>query len=247
MRSRISVRFGSPVRASWVARKTSSFSRLVSSSCARWRSSSKDWHIRTRVTSRLRCSIRSASARVSSSSPSSAALSPSTSAAQSRQRRQRLVTSFSGASRWEASWAKIRQDSWPTSRATASPSPAIQRATATVETAPTSSKLSSTTWSSVRPEAAERRIIRSTTSAVRAFSACPRRESSVAPMSWPNRLVIRRGFEQSPTGCPWNSIRANVHGTPTSVSLRRPWGRLLRTPDAGAPSRTATSPSSSCG
>ena len=69
IRSRIRVRFGSPVRASWVARKTSSFSRLVSSSWARWRSSSKDWHIRTRVTSRLRWTIARAVASVSSVEP----------------------------------------------------------------------------------------------------------------------------------------------------------------------------------
>ena len=45
--------------------------------------------------------------------PSCAAVSRSTSSAASRQRRQRLVTSFSGAARWAASWPKIRHDSWP--------------------------------------------------------------------------------------------------------------------------------------
>ena len=56
-RSRISVRLGRPVSASWVARNASSSWRRVSSSWERWRSDSKDWHIRTSVTSRLRCSM----------------------------------------------------------------------------------------------------------------------------------------------------------------------------------------------
>ena len=108
---------------------------------------------------------------------SCAAVSRRTSSAASRQRRQRLVTSFSGASRWAASWPKIRQDSWPTSRATSAPSPAIQRATAIVETVPTRTKLSSTTASSVGPESAERLRIPATTSSVRALSASPSRRS----------------------------------------------------------------------
>ncbi len=154
MRSRIRVQLGNPVSASWVARKTSSRWRWASSSWDCWLSSSKSSHIRTRVTSRLRrriCSPRSCSL---GSSSSSAAVELSTSAAESRHLRQRLVTWLSVTSPCEARWAKIPQASSPTSRATASPSPAIHRATPTVEAVPNRSKLSSTALSSDGPDAA---------------------------------------------------------------------------------------------
>ena len=59
-RSRIRVRFGSPVSASCVAMKASSSWRRASSSSVRLRSVSKTSHIRTRVTSSVSCSMRSA-------------------------------------------------------------------------------------------------------------------------------------------------------------------------------------------
>ncbi len=64
-RSRIKVRFGRPVKASWVARNESSSSRRVSSSSVRWRSVSKHSHIRSRLNSRLSCRMLRASASAS--------------------------------------------------------------------------------------------------------------------------------------------------------------------------------------
>ncbi len=96
MRSRISVRLGSPVSGSWVARN-------ASCSSAPWRSDSKDSHIRTSVTLRLRCSMAIACASTSGGRASATAISRTTSSAASHQRRQRLVTSFSGAARCAAS------------------------------------------------------------------------------------------------------------------------------------------------
>ncbi len=145
-RSRISVRLGRPVSGSWVARNASSSSRRVSSSSVRWRSVSKHSHIRSRLNSRLSCRMFSASGeRLGRSTPaarrSRAAPRPST----LRHQRQRLVTSFSDAARWAASSPKICQVSWPASRATSMPSPAIHRATAIVELRLIRSKLSCTT------------------------------------------------------------------------------------------------------
>ncbi len=134
--------------------------------------------MRTSVTLRLRCSIAWACAEMCGASSSSTAHARITSAAESHQRRQRLVTSFSGAARCEASWANICQDSWPTSRATSGPSPAIQRATATVETVPTRVKRSSTTGSSWQADSLVRLSMPSTTSSVRALSAWPRLRSA---------------------------------------------------------------------
>ncbi len=74
-----------------------------------------------------------ASESASDETSSCVALSRSTSAIESRQHRQRLVTSCSGAARWAASSPKISQVSLPASRATSRPSPAIHRATAIVE------------------------------------------------------------------------------------------------------------------
>ena len=176
MRSRIKVRLGSPVNGSWVARN-------ASCSSAPWRSDSKASHIRTSVTLRLRCNMLTACASTSGERASCAAISPTTSSAASHQRRQRLVTSFNGAARWAASCPKICQDSWPTSRATSAPSPAIQRATATVETAPTRSKLSSTIGSRTQLDSLVRETIPATTSSVRAFSASPRRRRSSSSSS----------------------------------------------------------------
>ena len=85
--------------------------------------------------------MRCASRRVSTVALSSSAISSSTSRAASRQRSVRLVISLSGASRWIASWPKIVAASRPTSRAVSSPSPAIQRAKASVETSITRATL----------------------------------------------------------------------------------------------------------
>ncbi len=163
-----------------MARKASSSWRRESSSCALRRSSSKASHIRTSVTSRLRCSIASARCEHLLCQPECRRVSCTTSSAASRQRRQRLVTSFSGAARWAASWPKIRHDSRPTSRATSSPSPAIHLATAIVETEPTRAKLSSTSASSTALDPAERRCIPATTSSVPPLRASPRRRRSSA-------------------------------------------------------------------
>ena len=112
-RSRIRARFGSPVSVSCVARNASSCWRLSRSVSALLRSCSKDSHIRTSVTFRLRLSIAYACSSVSGESCIRPAQSDVTSHAASHQRRQRLVTSLSGADRWAASWAKICQDSGP--------------------------------------------------------------------------------------------------------------------------------------
>lgn len=172
-RSRIRARFGSPVSVSCVARNASSCWRLSRSVSALLRSCSKDSHIRTSVTFRLRLSIAYACSSVSGESCIRPAQSDVTSHAASHQRRQRLVTSLSGADRWAASWAKICQDSWPTSRATSAPSPDIQRATAVVDTAPTRAKRSSTPSSSRPPDSRVRLIIAATTSPVRSPRATP--------------------------------------------------------------------------
>ena len=179
-RSRINVRFGSPVSESWVAMNASSCWRRVSSSSARTRSASKNLPTRTRVMSRVRCNAARARRSVSGELSSSAALSCSTSATASRQRRQRLVTSSSGATRSAASWPKICQVSIPTSRAASRLSPAIQPATAAVEAVQMRSKLSSTVVERTCFDALVRATVPLNTSPARAFSASPRRRRSSA-------------------------------------------------------------------
>ena len=180
-RSRISVRLGRPVSASWVARNASSCWRARA---PRGRAGARTRRTRTSApASRRGCAEASpAPARVPRGRDRArAALSRTTSAAASRQRRQRLVTSFSGAARCAASWPKICQASCPTSRATSAPSPAIQRATATVETAPTSFEARLR-----RPGRASARRRKSAASCARLRPACacsarvPRRVSCIS-------------------------------------------------------------------
>ena len=95
-RSRINVRFGSPVSGSWVARNASCSSAL-------WRSDSKNSPTWISVMSRVRCNATSATDSASAGTPSSLALWCNTSAAASRQRKQRFSTSCSGATRSAAS------------------------------------------------------------------------------------------------------------------------------------------------
>ena len=177
-RSRIRVRFGSPVKASWVARKESSSSRRASSSSVRWRSVSKHSHIRRRLNSRLSCRMFRASESASGEVSSCAALSRSTSAITLRHQKERQVTSFSEAARWTASSPKISQVSRPASIATSMLSPAIQRATAIVELLPMRSKLSWTTASTSWSGPLVRSTVSLSTSSVRAFSSSPRLWSS---------------------------------------------------------------------
>ena len=135
-RSRISVRFGRPV--SGVVGGQEGQLLLAAVQAPRGSAGARPRRTRTSArASRRGCAAASRSASLEHRRGAARAARPprsATSAAASRQRRQRLVTSFSGAARCAASWPKIRQDSWPTSRATSAPSPAIQRATATVET-----------------------------------------------------------------------------------------------------------------
>src|ERR1700686_2963160 len=77
----------------------------------------------------------------------------------------------------------MRQESCPTSRATSAPSPAIQRATAMVETEPTFAKLSSTSASRTWPDSLERLESPATTSSVRACRSSPRRRRSSARLT----------------------------------------------------------------
>jgi hypothetical protein len=83
-----------------------------------------------------------ASDSASGKTSSCTALSRSTSAIESRQNRQRLVTSFSDAARWAASSPKICQVSRPASRTALRFSPSIHRAIVIVELVPIRSKLS---------------------------------------------------------------------------------------------------------
>ena len=177
-RSWIKVRFGRPVKASWVARNESSSSRRVSSSSVRWRSVSKHSHIRSRLNSRLSCRMLRAWASTSGGVSSCAALSCSTSAITLRHQKQRQVTSSSDAARCTASSPKISQVSRPASIATSMPSPEIQRATATVELLLIRSKLSWTTVSRSWAGPAVRSTVSLSTSSVRSFSASPRRRRS---------------------------------------------------------------------
>ena len=84
----------------------------------------------------------------SSERSSSAALSRSTSATASRQRRQRLVTSFSGAARWAASWPKMLPGLPAGLAAASGPSPAIHARDRERGDRADASKRSSTTASS---------------------------------------------------------------------------------------------------
>ena len=169
-RSRIRVRFGSPVSESWVAMKASSSSRWASASSVRRRSVSKHSHIRTRLNSRLICSeVERGGERLARRRPCSAAIARTVSAITSRHQKQRQVTWSRVAARCTASSPKISQVSRPASIATSSGSPQIQRATATVEVRAIRSKASWVIGSSSRSNRTVRATVASRTSSTRAF------------------------------------------------------------------------------
>ena len=189
-RSTIRVRFGSSVSGSWVAMNASSSSRRESCSSVVWRSRSKHWHIRSRLNSTLSWSMSSASRSTPWGVLSGTAASRITSANTLRHQNMRRVTSCSEAARRAASSPKIRDvsraESWVTSRS----SPAIQRATATVELVQIRSKLCWTVGSTGSPEPWVRATVSARTSSARASTASPsrrrcwaRRSSGVGPLA----------------------------------------------------------------